>query len=90
MARPLPILALDNLDLSIGLVARAVPEVKDFDPLLWLINDIEDDDGGVYQLADTRPFSNGAADVREGPENLQMVEQGRPERLSAHGWRRQE
>jgi hypothetical protein len=55
-----------------------VPEVKHFDNVFVLLNSVVNNNGGMLQLSDTRPFSNCATHAGELAKQIQMVEQSTP------------
>ena len=54
-----------KLALEGGVVAGAVPEMKDLDEVGGFIDPIVDQDGGMHELPDARPSVHRTADVRE-------------------------
>ena len=50
-----------------GVVAGAVPEMKNLDEVGGFIDPIVDQDGGMHELADAGPSVHGATDVRKAP-----------------------
>jgi len=48
-----------------GVVAGAVPEMKNLDEVSSFIDPVEDQDGRMHELTDSGPTVHGAADERE-------------------------
>jgi len=63
-----------------------MPEVQDLHNVGIFPNPVIDDNRGVDKLADTKPTGYGAANIGEGSQNIEMVEEGVPKALSS-GWK---
>jgi hypothetical protein len=61
-------------ELEPGIAAGAMPEVKNLDEIGVHADTIVDEDGGVYQLADTGASWDVTTDVWEPPQQIDVIQ----------------
>ena len=67
-------------------VARAMLKMENFHKVWGFVHAVVDENRGMDKLANAKPTGHWAANIGEGSQNIEMVEEGVPKALSS-GWK---